>query len=169
MSNLSLDASIRTCKVNAENAARIESDRFLNPLNMVCIPWNGTDLTGRQVCRDSWYTMTPGCNSARQRVDVENFLRPNYSDYIGYNMSGVEGDIYGCGNVSARQDTQVADKFIESRGKLSGQYGNQWQSTNIPSCGVNSYEKAMASVAQADRQAAAAGQAWNSYKSRMTC
>ena len=82
MSSLSLDASIRTCKVISGEASRIESDRFLNPNNMVCIPWTGYNLTGQQVCADSFYTKTPGCNSALDRVSVENTLRPQYGEYI---------------------------------------------------------------------------------------
>ena len=52
MSSLSLNASIRTCKVEAGEAVRIESDRFLNPNNMVCIPWNGYNNKGQAVCAD---------------------------------------------------------------------------------------------------------------------
>ena len=70
--SISLEAAIRTCKVETGWANRVESDRFLNPNNMVCPIWNGMDLTGRNVCPDSFYTKSAGCNSASDRVVVEN-------------------------------------------------------------------------------------------------
>ena len=33
---ISLEAATRTCKVDTASAARLESDRFLNPVNVVC-------------------------------------------------------------------------------------------------------------------------------------
>ena len=38
--SVSLESAIRTCKVDTAYAAKIESDRFLNPGNMVCPVWN---------------------------------------------------------------------------------------------------------------------------------
>ena len=78
MSNLSLQKSIRTCKVETGWANRIESDRFLNPNVMVCPLWNGMNLKGQAVCPDSFVTKSRGCNSAKDRVVVENDLRPDY-------------------------------------------------------------------------------------------
>ena len=158
MSSLSLDASIRTCKVNSSEASRIESDRFLNPNNMVCIPWNGYNLTGQPVCADSWYTKTPGCNSAMDRVTVENALRPQYGEYINLNLQGVQGNIYG--NVTAWNQSGDATSWADSRNNVTGQFGNQWKSTNIGNCSLNAYDKAMAEVQQANRGAAYAN---NSY------
>ena len=37
---ISLEAATRTCKVDQGSAARIESDRFLNPQMVVCPTWN---------------------------------------------------------------------------------------------------------------------------------
>lgn len=165
MSNLSLDASIRTCKVQTGESQRIQSDRFLNPNNMVCIPWNGLNNKGQAVCEDSWYTKTPGCRSANDRVSVENELRPQYSDYINWNMGGLQGNIYGS-NASAQSSTCHASKFADSRSKITGNFGNQWQSTNYATCGVNSYERAMASMAKAEREGSAANQAYLSARSR---
>ena len=82
MSSISLEGSIRTCKVDTGYANKVESDRFLNPENMVCPIWNGVDLTGRRVCPDSFYTKSAGCNSAEDRVVVENNLRPQYAEYV---------------------------------------------------------------------------------------
>ena len=164
MSSLSLDASIRTCKVETGEAARIESDRFLNPNNMVCVPWNGYNLTGQQVSPDSFYTKTAGCNSALDRVSVENDLRPDYAAYVNLNVSGIQGDIYG--NTRQWTDSGDSTEWANSRNMLTGNYGNQWKSTNYQTCGLNAYEKSMAQMQQENRQAAYANNAYiqNSYR-----
>ena len=87
---ISLNGSLRTCKVNVGYANRIQSDRFFNPNQQVCPVWNGVDTAGRPVCPNSFYTKTAGCNSAEDRVLVENYLRPNYSEYITLNTQGIE-------------------------------------------------------------------------------
>jgi hypothetical protein len=92
--SISLDGSLRTCKVDNAWANRMQSDRFFNPCNMVCSVWNGMDSTGRYVCPDSYYTKSAGCNSAMDRVVVENDLRPQYAEYINLNTMGYEADIY---------------------------------------------------------------------------
>lgn len=160
MSSLSLNKSIRTCKVETGEANRIQTDRFFNPNNMVCVPWNGFNNKGQSVCPDSFFTKTPGCNSALDRVDVENFLRPDYSDYINLNLAGLTGDIYG--NAMAWDKSGSANRWEQSRNKITGSYGNQFQSTNYQTCGLNAYERSMAQMSQNNRGAAYAS---NSYRS----
>lgn len=160
MSSLSLDASIRTCKVETGNATRIESDRFLNPNNMVCIPWGGKNLKGQQVCADSFYTKTRGCNSALDRVSVESALRPDYAAYVNLNMAGLQGDMYG--NQNAWEESGAANAHADSRYNITGGFGNQWRSTNYQSCGIGAYENAMAQTQQNNRAAAYKN---NAYKS----
>jgi hypothetical protein len=90
MSSLSLNAALRVCKVDVGYADKINSDRFLNPNNMLCPLWNGLDVAGRPVCPDSFYTKSAGCNSALDRVMVENdVFRPKYTEYITLNASGI--------------------------------------------------------------------------------
>ena len=89
---LSINGSIRTCKVDTGYANRLQSDRFFNPNMQVCPVWNGTDTVGRPVCPDSFYTKSAGCNSAEDRVLVENYLRPDYSAYITFNPQGISGE-----------------------------------------------------------------------------
>jgi hypothetical protein len=149
MSSLSLDASIRTCKVEAGEASRIESDRFLNPNNMICIPWSGQNNKGQTVCADSYYTKRRGCNSALDRVGVENHLRPDYATYINLNVAGLKGDIYG--NQTAWDKSGSSNSWEHDRNKLTGNFGGQFQATNYQTCGLNSYEKAMAQVSQNNR------------------
>src|SRR5574338_434008 len=96
MSTISLEKNVRTCKVDTGWANKLESDRFLNSNTMLCPPWNGYDTSGRPVSWDSYYTKTPGCNSAGDRVIVENDLRPQYIEYVNLDASGIRGT--GCGN-----------------------------------------------------------------------
>jgi hypothetical protein len=89
--SFSLDNAIRTCKIETGYANRVESSRFLDPANMLCPLWNGLDTTGRPVNRDSFVTLTAGCNSALSRAEVENELRPKYYSYVGLNACGLVG------------------------------------------------------------------------------
>ena len=79
---VNLESALRTCKVDTAYQQRIQSDRFLNPKNLVCPVWNGLDNAGRVACADSFYTKREGCNSAEDRVGVENIQRPQYMQYI---------------------------------------------------------------------------------------
>ena len=88
---ISLNKALRVTKVNDGWASRIESDRFLNPLSATCSKWNGYDLTGREVNENSFYTKDRGCNSAIDRVSVENSHRPHYAGYVTLNIRGLSG------------------------------------------------------------------------------
>jgi hypothetical protein len=160
MSSLSLDASIRTCKVETGQASRVLSDRFLNPNNMVCIPWNGFNSKGQSICQDSFQTKTPGCNSADDRVAVENSLRPQYADYINLNVAGLQGNIYG--NTSAWEKSGSANKYQDSRNQISGNFGTQWGANVYQTCSGNAYERSMAQEAQAKREGGAMANAYRS-------
>jgi hypothetical protein len=119
---ISIEASTRTCKVDTASAARIESDRFLNPLNVVCPTWTGRDLSGRQVNADSFYTKRAGCNSAEDRVIVENALRPQYSEYINLDVNeGIRGNLYE--NNSYFQQSGVRTKGLKNLRKVTGSFG----------------------------------------------
>ena len=159
MSSLSLNASLRTCKVQTGYAANAESDRFLNPGNMVCVPWNGMNLKGQTVHADSRNTKSAGCNSALDRVSVESHLRPDYSAYIGLNMAGLQGEMYD-GNQTAYDNTHNARDWELGRRKVTGNYGSQFQASNVGSCTMHSYDKAMADI---DKNKRHNGFANNSY------
>jgi hypothetical protein len=133
---------------------------------MVCIGWNGVNSKGQQVCVDSHMTKAAGCNSAEDRVLVESALRPDYAAYVNLNMSGIQGNIYG-GNETAFVASGNANKFLGSRNKISGHFGNQWQGDIQPSCpGYEAYNTAMSQVAQRNRQAAYANNAFISNQKR---
>lgn len=165
--SISLDASIRTCKVETGEAARIQSDRFQNPNLMVCPPWAGYNLKGQSVCADSFYTKKAGCNSALDRVDVENFLRPQYADLITLNMNGLDGAIYDKSNVNSYVDAKGVQQFDNSRNKLTGNYGLQWRANNqYTACTNNAYSRAMSEVAQSNKAAAHANNGFKGNQNR---
>lgn len=94
--SVSLEAGIRTCKVVTGWADKVQSDRFQNPNLMVCPLWNGVDTAGRRACPDSFMTKRAGCNSAEDRVVVENNVsRPQYMELINLNSAGIAAPIYG--------------------------------------------------------------------------
>ena len=150
---ISLEKSVRTCTVNVGEAKRIQSDRFFNPSNMVCIPWNGLNNKGQEVSPDSWYTKTPGCDSAEDRVMVENAQRPKYFNYVTLGAQGLGGNIYG--NEDAARDTAARYTFDKERDKISGNFGLQWgANVDYQGCSVNAYERNMAMMAQQQRSQA---------------
>lgn len=151
MSALSLEKSVRSCDVNVGEANRLQSDRFFNPQNMVCIPWNGLNNKGQEVCPDSFYTKTAGCDSAEDRVMVENSQRPKYMNYVTLGAQGIQGDIYG--NVDAQVNEQARAKFNASRNQITGNFGKQWGAdVRYTGCTVGAYERAMSQMNQGLRQ-----------------
>jgi hypothetical protein len=159
--SISLEAALNTCKVNTGWATKVQSDRFLNPNNMVCPIWNGMDVTGRVVAPDSFYTKRAGCNSAEDRIVVENNVsRPQYIEYINLNASGVDGDIYGKSMGQANVQSQAA--AVDQAHQYTGQFGLQtgFDQNIRGNCNVdynngkfiNSREQALAQSAQARRQ-----------------
>jgi len=152
MSAISLEKSVRTCSVNTGEASRIQSDRFENPNNMVCIPWNGLNNKGQAVCPDSWWTKTAGCDSAEDRVMVENAQRPKYINYVTLGAEGIQGSIYGNANEADYNNAVGRDKFDKSRDKIAPNFGLQWgNAVQYQSCGVQAYERNMAEVARQQR------------------
>lgn len=149
---MSLEKSVRTCDVNVGEANRIQTDRFMNPQNMVCIPWNGLDNTGREVCWDSFYTKTPGCDSAEDRVMVENALRPKYANYVTLGAQGIAGNIYADPNSADYASAVARTKFDASRRQYVGNFGLQYGAdVETTSCSIGAYERGMAQMAQAER------------------
>ncbi len=150
--SISLEGSIRTCKVDQGWASRVESDRFLNPVNMVCPTWNGVDSAGRRVQADSFYTKAPGCQSALDRVNVENFLRPTYAEYVTLDTDGIAGAINApsCyASFSGQQDARIARQALNNEMAITAPsaiygLGQGTYATTYPKCYANAMEKAMA-------------------------
>lgn len=136
MSNISLQGSIRTCKVDTAWADKIQSDRFMNPQNMLCPPWNGLDSAGRPSCANSYYTKTPGCNSAQDRVSVENDLRPQYIEYVNLDAAGIRGGL-DCGYNRANADVMCGAQQRDNARAYSGNWGYGYKQAidgNCASC-----------------------------------
>lgn len=150
---LSLQKSTRTCKVDTASAARIESDRFLNPSMVVCPRWNGRDLAGRHVTADSFMTKTAGCASAEDRVIVENSLRPQYFEYINLDSEGIRGQLYQDNMYYADAGTRT--QGLQEVNKISGHFGGVFSGGDLEFSGNYKNDDAMAfGVKQMDRQVA---------------
>jgi hypothetical protein len=149
--NISLESAIRTCKVDTAYANKVESDRFLNPANMVCPVWNGLDTTNRRVCADSFYTKSAGCNSAEDRVMIENNMRPQYMEYINLSANGISGSIYG--NSMPQNNLTQKNMDMEAINKTVGSFGQQYPSFVSSSCGRFAYEQGMNQIATAAKNA----------------
>ena len=121
---------------------------------MVCPVWSGRNLKGQQVCADSFWTKRAGCNSAIDRVSVENGLRPQYSEYINLDASGIRGqNLY---DPMVRHDIQRSDKSLRNINNITGRFGlqNTFQQNIYPGCqnsSVTPYAYAMAQESQSRR------------------
>lgn len=165
--SLSLIKSVRNCTVSTGEANKIQSDRFFNPNIAVCPTWNNLDNAGREVNVDSFYTKSAGCNSAEDRVMVENDVsRPYYFDLISLNAAGLRGEIFGNPmDKSAVLDTNFASDYLQSRDEITGKFGEQqWSKQIKPGCTNNAYERRMAELANNNRTAAYVQQSAKSYK-----
>jgi hypothetical protein len=163
--SLSLDASLRTCKVDTAWASRVQSDRFENPNEMSCPVFTGFDLAGRQVNPDSFYTKSAGCNSALDRVDVENNLRPQYAEYINLSASGIDASIYGnFNNNMSYEDRGKTQNVLNNNKYITGQFGaNNFSGQVYPACGTYPYNRAMKQVANSEKVHPAAHHVQENY------
>jgi hypothetical protein len=136
--SISLESSIRNCKINTGWANRAESARFLDPAMMMCPLWNGLDTAGRPVCRDSFVTLRAGCNSATARTDVENALRPQYFSYIGLNACGLEGAGAATGeHCPVKCQASNASAKNKALSSSTGNFGKQLGAYVQPTCGTS--------------------------------
>lgn len=163
--SISLESSIRTCKVDTAYANKIESDRFFNPQNMLCPIWNGLDTAGRKVCPDSYVTKTAGCNSAEDRVVVENNQRPQYMEYINLSANGIDGSIYG--NTLPYNQVGQSTQDLRNINNITGNFGKQFGASVYPACGYYPYKQAMAQNSQTFRQQGAMQNGYQANQYRM--
>lgn len=148
--NLSLTGSIRTCKVAVGNANRVQSDRFFNPANNLCIQPNEFDSAGRPSCPYSLRTTAPGCNSAAERILIENDLRPKYSQYISLDVDGITNG--GLSSTTTQYDNSVRNQFVKNTPYIGGNFGVQMSAHVSPSGGMMAYERGMAQNAENRRR-----------------
>jgi hypothetical protein len=98
------------------------------------------DGTGRQVCKDSYYNKSAGCNSATDRVNVENDIsRPAYMEYITLSANGIAGDIYG--KTDAYKNSELRHRELDDINNITGNFGKQFGSAIQTTCGYHSYNK----------------------------
>jgi hypothetical protein len=165
---ISLEGSIRTCKIDTAYAPKVFSDRFLNPGNMVCPIWNGYDLVGRPICQDSFMTKRAGCNSAEDRVFVENYQRPRYVEYVNLSAGGIDGDFYGGRpNTMTQWDEMKSVSDLWNVNGITGNYGLQFKANAYPNCGVHQYARAMAQNDDTLRKYSAYNQGYTSNCNKM--
>lgn len=122
MSVLSLLKSVRSCNVDVGWANKLQSDRFLNSCQVVCPVWTGTDQYGRIVCPDSMMIETAGCRSALDRVDVENYQRPQYFELVNLDGFGVQGNIYSDDSGNRTANLQNLSEIVGNPGYDYGSY-----------------------------------------------
>lgn len=143
MSIVNLESALRTCKTNSGNAERVLSDRFLNPVNNVCPVWNGLDAAGRVSCADGFKTKTAGCNSAQDRVGVENVQRPQYMQYISDNLGTAYNKNYKVPEGIKQEGFEMVDEKGFDRvqwSDLTGSTGMDMNSTVNFNCNPNPYD-----------------------------
>lgn len=169
--NVSLEAAIRTCKIDPAYAAKVQSDRFLNPTNMICPVWNGYDSTGRPACPNSFVTKSEGCNSAEDRIFVENYQRPQYVEYVNLSAGGIDGQFYGdTPTVNMTQwDVMKHYNDLNQINNVTGNFGMQFGATTYPNCGVDQYRRAMSQNQEALRKYTAFNQGYKSNYMKKAC
>lgn len=134
MSVLSLVKSTRTCKVDPGYANKLYSERFLNPCQVICPVWNGTDQYGRIVGPDSMMIESAGCRSSLDRVDVENYLRPQYFELVNLDGFGVQGQIYS-------DDAGNRTAALQNLGEIVGNPGFDYGANINPRCNFDRYDQ----------------------------
>ena len=136
MSNVSLTANILTSKVNTGNADRLRTYRIQDPSAQMCPVWNGQDLAGRQSGEYAFYTKVEGCNSAEDRIAVENTLRPQYTNFVTYNAEGIAGYIYDKplpgdnNNLAHAQEVYASNERKQTKAR-NGQFGTSSPAESI--------------------------------------
>lgn len=133
MSIPSLRANIATTKVRSDSGSWSQSQFFLNSDDTMCPVPNGQDLAGRPVGEYSFYTKKAGCNSALDRLNVENEQRPRYTSYVGTNAAGIGGYYNGYENKDHRRG-------YENRDRRGGYRENYVDGSNLTEVSVRNAE-----------------------------
>ena len=135
--SISLTGSLQTCSVNTGYSSKLQSDRYENPNNLLCPLWNGLDQYGRAVSYDSYYTKSPGCESALDRVAVENYQRPQYSEFIALDAQGYLNPAALGAPISTRENYQKTTELMRAQAvqqdyAKGASVGIQYGKTNSP-------------------------------------
>ena len=135
--SFSLSSAVNVCKVNTGYGNKIQSDRYENPNNLLCPLWNGLDQYGRVVCVDSYNTKYAGCSSALDRVAVENYQRPQYSEFIpldtmGYLNPSALGSPVDPNTSYQKQTELLREKAVKEMYEKGGSVGIQYGKVAAP-------------------------------------
>ena len=120
-----LTGNIPYGKLDVGVAEQIQGYRTFDTDAMMCPLWTGTDLAGRPACQDSFYTKRAGCNSALDRIKVEDALRPRYAEFL-LDARGIVGAGADYDDSSYVRDRLVRDGAFERkvRNTITGNFGN---------------------------------------------
>jgi len=102
--------------VNTDWAARYQTDRILNPNNMICPIRNYIDPLGRSADHYSLNTTSAGCNSALDRVNIEDSQRPSHFSSASLSSLGIEGG-YECNSVN-QINSEISKQFQMANGLI---------------------------------------------------
>lgn len=125
MSNLSVSKAIRTCKVNVDDAPRLQSARFQDSSMLTCPVWNRMDSAGRMVCPDSFAASTHGCHLPSTRIEIENAHRPSYMNLVSLDARYVDGNDcdLGVGDVGQSSDAVMTCQTLQNTYNIAGSVG----------------------------------------------
>jgi len=122
---LSLEGSLKTCKVSAGMAPQVFSDRIIGGLDSrVCPMPRPYDDYGREANIMSLTNKSAGCNDPLELVAREiEVVRPRYFQFINLNPEGVFGDFDNL----QRKETIHKNQIFQNL--HSGQFGQQMSSS----------------------------------------
>lgn len=83
-----IESAMRNFKVDTAQTNRVAGDRYINPNNMLCGVFNNRDAYGRDVSSNSYPHETAGCTLPSYRINIENELRPRFSEYYNLRTDG---------------------------------------------------------------------------------
>lgn len=121
--SIGLTSSILGPKFIVGDESRIQTNRIQNPDAMMCPVWGGTDLSGRQVCDDSFNTKREGCSSSLDRIKIENFLRPAYTNFVTISATGITGQDANYGSNLSISESGYADADRKRVSANNGRFG----------------------------------------------
>ena len=121
--SIGLTSAILTPKFIVGDEQRIQTNRIQNPDAMMCPVWGGSDLSGRAVCDDSFYTKRAGCSSSLDRIKVENFLRPAYTNFVTISATGITGQDANYGSNLSTSEANFADSERRRVAAANGRFG----------------------------------------------
>jgi len=110
MSYISLSSAIKSSRVDPSRAVNVQSARFQSTCALSCPVKEKRDIYGRDVCIGTVNSKTQGCDTAVDRITIENQLRPNVYDYMaqipwgGENFSAISCKEETCAALGAGID-----------------------------------------------------------------